>query len=299
MRVLIVGASGQLGSDLMRAFADQNPIGLDRKSLDIEKSSAISRTLGRYRPDLVINTAAFHNVEVCETQPERAFAVNALAVDDLAAQCALAGIALAHISTDYVFDGKARAPYPEDAATGPLSAYGASKLAGELLVKRHYDSYYIIRTSGLYGIRGSSVKGYTFIERILTQAQEGRPLDVVNDITFSPSYTRHVAEAVRRIVERGVYGTYHVTNDGRCTWYEFAREILAQAGISGELRETTSERFPTLARRPKFSALKHGAMDSLGLPLMPLWTDGIRDYLRERSAASAHATPAAAIRPTA
>jgi len=215
MRVLIVGAGGQLGSDLVRAFADLGPIGLDHKALDIEVPSSVSRTLARYRPTVVINTAAFHNVEVCETRPDRAFAVNALAADDLAAQCALAGAQLVHISTDYVFDGQSPVAYGEGSPTNPLSAYGTSKLAGELLIKRHLDDYFIIRTSGLYGIRGSSVKGYTFIERILTQASEGRPLDVVNDITFSPSYTRHVADAIRRIVERRVFGTYHVTNTGR------------------------------------------------------------------------------------
>jgi dTDP-4-dehydrorhamnose reductase len=288
MRVLIVGAGGQLGSDLVRAFADLGPIGLDHKALDIEVPSSVSRTLARYRPAVVINTAAFHNVEVCETRPDRAFAVNALAADDLAAQCALAGAQLVHISTDYVFDGQSPVAYGEGSPTNPLSAYGTSKLAGELLIKRHLDDYFIIRTSGLYGIRGSSVKGYTFIERILTQASEGRPLDVVNDITFSPSYTRHVADAIRRIVERRVFGTYHVTNTGQCTWYDFAREILLQAGISTELRETTSERFPTLARRPKFSALRHGAMDALGLPAMPSWSEGIRDYLRERQVAPAN-----------
>jgi dTDP-4-dehydrorhamnose reductase len=284
VRVLIIGAGGQLGSDLVRAFADLGPIGLDHKAVDIEVPSSVSRTLARYRPSLVINTAAFHNVEVCETRPDRAFAVNALAVDDLAAQCALAGAQLCHISTDYVFDGETKIPYNEYAPTNPLSAYGISKLAGELLIKRHLEEYFIIRTSGLYGIRGSSVKGYTFIERILTQASEGRPLDVVNDITFSPSYTRHVAEAIRRIVERRVFGTYHVTNTGQCTWYEFAREILTQAAITTDLRETTSERFPTLARRPKFSALRHGAMDALNFPAMPSWSEGIRDYLRERQA---------------
>ncbi len=284
MRVLIIGAGGQLGSDLVRVFADFGPIGLDHKAVDIEVSSSVSRTLARYRPNVVINTAAFHNVEVCETRPDRAFAVNALAVDDLAAQCALAGAQLCHISTDYVFDGETKIPYNEYAPTNPLSAYGISKLSGELLIKRHLEEYFIIRTSGLYGIRGSSVKGYTFIERILTQAAEGRPLDVVNDITFSPSYTKHVAEAIRRIVERRVFGTYHVTNTGQCTWYEFAREILAQAAITTDLRETTSERFPTLARRPKFSALRHGAMDALGFPAMPTWSEGIRDYLRERQA---------------
>ena len=284
MRVAIVGASGQLGSDLMGAFADLSPVGVDHKMFDIEAPSAISKLIARHKPDLIINTAAFHNVELCETRPDRAFAVNALAVDQLAAQCAVAGVALAHVSTDYVFDGDATSPYAEDAPARPLSAYGISKLAGELLVRRNLERAYVIRTSGLYGIRGSSTKGYTFIERILTTAERGDPLRVVTDITFSPSYTRHVAEAVRRIVETERFGTYHVTNAGNCTWYEFATEILRSAKIDAPIARTTSSEFPTLAKRPAFSALAHDAMDAAGLAPVPAWQEGITAYLRERGA---------------
>ena len=282
MRVAIVGASGQLGSDLMRSFADLSPVGVDHKMFDIEAPSAISKLIVRHKPDLIINTAAFHNVELCETRPDRAFAVNALAVDQLAAQCAASGVALAHVSTDYVFGGDAATPYVEDAATRPLSAYGISKLAGELLVRRNLDRAYVIRTSGLYGIRGSSTKGYTFIERILTTAERGDPLRVVTDITFSPSYTLHVADAVRRIVETGRFGTYHVTNAGECTWYEFATEILRRAKIDAPIARTTSSEFPTLAKRPAYSALAHAAMRAAGLAPVPAWQDGIAAYLEER-----------------
>ena len=283
MRVVVIGASGQLGSDLMRAFADTGPVGVDHKMFDIESPSAISALLVRHRPDLVINTAAFHNVELCETRPDRAFAVNALAVDQLAMQCAVAGVALAHVSTDYVFDGIARDPYPESAPTRPLSAYGISKLAGELLVRRNLDRAYVIRTSGLYGIRGSSTKGYTFIERILTTAERGDPLRVVTDITFSPSYTVHVAAAVRKIVETEHFGTYHVTNAGMCTWYDFATEILRAAKIDTPIARTTSSEFPTLAKRPAFSALAHDGMKSVGLDTVPDWRDGVAAYLAERA----------------
>ncbi len=283
MRVVIIGASGQLGSDLMRAFADVKPIGVDHKMFDIEMPSAISTMLVRHRPDLVINTAAFHNVELCETRPDRAFAVNALAVDGLAMQCAASGVALAHVSTDYVFDGTAHEPYPESAAARPLSAYGISKLAGELLVRRNLERAYVIRTSGLYGIRGSSTKGYTFIERILTTAERGDPLRVVTDITFSPSYTVHVAAAIRKIVETERFGTYHVTNAGQCTWYDFATEILRAAKLEAPVARTTSNEFPTLAKRPAFSALAHENMRSAGLDTVPDWRDGVAAYLSERS----------------
>jgi dTDP-4-dehydrorhamnose reductase len=269
----------------MRTFADLAPIGIDHKMFDIEIPSAISKMIARHRPDLIINTAAFHNVELCETRPDRALAVNALAVDQLAAQCNVAGVALAHISTDYVFDGAATTPYPENATARPLNAYGISKVAGELFIRRNLERAYVIRTSGLYGIRGSSTKGYTFIERILTTAERGEPLRVVTDITFSPSYTHHVAEAIRRIVETERFGTYHVTNAGECTWHEFATEILRQAKIDAPVARTTSHEFPTLAKRPAYSALAHAALDAAGLAPVPPWQDGIAAYIAERKPA--------------
>ncbi len=282
MRVAIVGASGQLGADLMHAFADRKPIGIEHRSVDIEIPQAVATLLLRHKPDLVINTAAFHNVELCETRPDRAMAVNALAVDQFAAQCAAANVVFAHISTDYVFDGETTRPYVEDDPCRPLSAYGISKYAGELLIRRSTERAYVFRTSGLYGIRGSSTKGYTFIDRMLTQAAEGRPLRVVDDVTFSPSFTRHVAASIRAIVDTGRFGTYHVTNAGACTWFAFATEILRQSDLAADLAATTQADFPSLARRPRYSALGHRALLELGLPEPPPWQDGIREYLAQR-----------------
>lgn len=282
MRVVIIGASGQLGSDLMRAFADVAPIGVDHKLFDIEVPAAISKLLVAHRPDLVINTAAFHNVELCETRPDRALAVNALAVDSLAGQCAAANVMLAHISTDYVFDGRTPTPYREDDATRPLSAYGISKLAGEHLVWRNLERAFVIRTSGLYGLRGSSTKGYTFVERVLKQAADGVPIRVVTDVTCAPSYTMHVAQGIRRIVERGVFGTYHVSNAGACSWYEFAQFALQAAGFDRSVEPVTAATFPSLARRPAYSVLANDAMATLGIAPLPSWQEGVVAYLTER-----------------
>ncbi len=268
----------------MRAFADDKPVGVDHAMVDIEAPSAIAKLLVHHRPDLVINTAAFHNVELCELRPDRAFAVNALAVDQLAAQCATAGAAFAQISTDFVFDGRARRPYAETDAPNPLSSYGISKYAGERLVQRHSERFFIFRTSGLYGIRGSSTKGYTFIDRILTQAAEGRPLRIVDDVTCSPSYTFDVATAIRAIVRYERYGVYHVTNSGACTWYEFAREILRQANLTTELTATTADAFPSLAKRPPYSALANEAALALGVTPPRSWQDAVGAYLSERDA---------------
>ena len=282
MRVLVVGASGQLGRELMKAFADTNPVGVDHALVDVEHPIAFATALRRHAPDLVINTAAFHNVELCETRPDRAFAVNALAVDACAAQCANAGISFAHVSTDYVFDGSATEPYDETAPARPINAYGISKYAGELLVARSAPRHYIFRTSGLYGIAGSSTKGYTFVERILTQAEAGKPLRVVDDVTFSPSYAPHVAATIRRVVESERFGTYHVTNAGACTWYEFATEALRCAGIAADVTAVTQATFPSIANRPPYSALANDAVAELGIEPAPPWTVGVAAYLAER-----------------
>lgn len=284
MKIVIIGAAGQLGSDLMDAFAKDAPIALDRKLFDIEEPTAMAKMLVQYEPELVINTAAFHNVELCETRPDRAMAINGLAVDALAMQCASAGATFAHVSTDYVFGGEADRPYRETDATNPINAYGISKLAGELFVRRASPKHFIFRTSGLYGIRGSSTKGYTFIERMLENAAAGKPLRVVDDVTFSPSYTRHVARTIAGVVATNAYGTYHVTNAGACTWFEFASEIFQQAGLAPDLSRTTQDAFPSLARRPRYSALAHAALETLRTENVPTWQDGVREYLSERDA---------------
>jgi dTDP-4-dehydrorhamnose reductase len=281
-RIVIIGASGQLGFDLMRAFADLGPIGVDHVTVDIERIDTISGMIARFKPTLVINTAAFHNVEHCEIHTDRAFAVNSVAIDSLAAQCEVSGIPLVHVSTDYIFDGLASEAYAEEAPANPINAYGISKLAGELLIRRRTERHFIVRTSGLYGLRGSSTKGYTFVERMLSQASAGQKLSVVDDMTFSPSFTLHVAEAIRAIVERGTFGTFHVTNTGQCTWYEFALEIFRQAGLAPDVTAVATEAFPSQARRPKFSPLRNAAIARLGLPPLPGWKEGIADYLAER-----------------
>jgi len=248
---VIVGASGQLGTDLLRAFAGRPVIGVDHAECDIEVPGMVEAMLETHRPSLVINTAAFHNVERCEREPDRAFAVNASAVANLATACSEAGTTLVQISTDYVFDGKAREPYAETDRADPINVYGISKRAGELAALRD-GRHYVVRTSGLYGLRGSSVKGMTFIERMLAKAHAGEEITVVDDITFSPSYTVHVAAAIREIVERAHPGLYHATNAGFCTWYDFAAEIFRQAKLTPLLHKARSSTAPGGARRPQF-----------------------------------------------
>ena len=185
------------------------------------------------------------------------------------------------ISTDYVFDGKAREPYAETDRADPINVYGISKRAGELATLRD-GRHYVVRTSGLYGLRGSSVKGMTFIERMLAKAQADEEITVVDDITFSPSYTVHVAAAMREIIEKAGPGIYHVSNTGACTWYQFAREILNQAGLHTRLSRSTSTFAAGVARRPTYSALAHNSIASEHLAAVPDWNRGIAEYLAER-----------------
>ena len=283
-KIVVIGASGQLGSDLVTALRDGFEVsGVDHAQVDIERPAAVAAMLARFRPDLVINTAAYHNVERCETHVDRAFAVNAVAIDGLALACGIAGSALLHVSTDYVFEGTSERPYTESDPTRARNVYGVSKRAGEVLAANRLAELWIVRTSGLYGLRGSSTKGYTFIERVIGQAQRGEAVRVVDDIVFSPSYTVHVARAIRAIVEAGApFGIYHATNAGSCTWHAFAAEVFSQLGLTPDFAATTSDAFPTYAQRPRNSALAHDALARAGLPAIASWRDGITDYLHSR-----------------
>ncbi len=281
-RVLLFGGSGQLGADIIRTWAGV-PISAPRRvETDVKDALQLALTFERVNPTLVINATAFHNVERCETEPEAAFAVNAVAVERLAELCAQRDCVFVTVSTDYVFSGQGARPYREDDQTGPLNAYGISKLAGELLAQRRGRKTLVIRTSGLYGTGVSSSKGYTFANKILSSAREGEPVRVVTDVIFSPSYTAHVAAALRALLNREVYGLYHVTNQGYASWFDFAVELFRQAGLDHPVEPISSAEWKSTVRRPIFSALDIGRIAALGVP-MPSWQDGITAYLHDRS----------------
>jgi dTDP-4-dehydrorhamnose reductase len=281
-RVAVIGASGQLGTDLMREFSDVGPIALEHRVVDLEEPSSVLQALRNAKPTLLINTAAYHNVELCESFPQRAFAVNALGVDTLASICAAHGIVFAHISTDYVFSGTSDRPYGEADEANPINVYGCSKRAGEQLMSRHAREQYIFRTSGLFGTAQSS-KGPNFVERILRSAESGMPLRVVDDVTMSPSFTQHVAAGVRRIVENAPYGLYHVSNSGACTWYDLAVEAIHSSGMQRDVERIQSPT-ETTPRRPRMSALRHDAITAAGLTDLPDWRDAVAEYVARRTA---------------
>lgn len=280
--IAVIGASGQLGHDLVTAFSDVETAALTHQDIAIEDRGAVTSMLERLKPSAVINTAAFHKVPQCETNQSQALLINAVGVNNVASECALREIPFLTVSTDYVFDGEKGSPYVESDEPHPVNVYGVTKLAGELLARSSNPQTYIVRTSGLFGALGSRSKGYTFIDRILSQAREGIKIRVVADMRFSPSYTRDVAAAIRRIIESGAFGVYHVTNSGNCTWFEFAQHALRCAGMDYAIEPIASSSWNDGVRRPRDSSLQHQFFDEQRLGSLPDWHDAVERYLTER-----------------
>lgn len=283
MRVLISGGRGQLAADLIRSFERNDIAAPGRDELDVTAPDAIDAAMERWQPDVVVNTAAFHKVDLCEEEPEQSFAVNAAAPQRLAAACRRREATLVHISTDYVFNGQKRAPYVEQDVVDPLSVYGASKAAGEMAVRCTLDRHILVRTTGLYGVGGMRTGHGNFVETMLRLGGEGRELSVVGDQILTPSYTRDVADIIARLVEIDAHGTFHVTNSGECSWYEFAAEIFRLSGQAATLSRTTQAERPVPARRPAYSVLGHGGLMRLGIPEPQPWRDALAAYLDERA----------------
>lgn len=281
-RVMLLGANGQLGSDLVKVLDGEKLIALAHRDVDICEPVGVRETLRRYRPDMVINTAAYHKVDECEVNVERTFAVNVYGVRNLALACREHDCALFHMSTDYVFDGRKGEPYVETDLPNPVNVYGIAKLAGEYFVRYILDSYFIVRSSGLYGVAGSSGKGGNFIELMLRLVREGREIKVVNDQILSPTYTVDLARKVGELIRTTHFGLYHVTNSGACSWYEFAKKIFELSGVEANLAPTTTEAFGAVANRPRYSVLRNEALGKIGMDDMRSWDQALGAYLQER-----------------
>ena len=282
MTTLLIGANGQLGSELRQAFSNHDLIPLTHADLELTNPIQVRETLSKYRPRLILNTAAYHRVDECEDFPERAFAVNTMAIRDLAIAAKEIGAVLVHFSTDYVFDGQQRSPYREVDRPGPLSVYATSKLAGEYFIQAVLERYYLIRTCGLYGLAGSRSKAGNFVETMLRLAAEGREIRVVGDQIVTPTSVKDLARKVRQLVETDAYGLYHITNRGGCSWYQFARTIFDLAGLTPDLIETTSAAYDARAARPAYSVLDNANLRSLGLDDLRSWQDALKAYLADR-----------------
>ena len=285
MKVLVTGASGQLGTDLCRILTDSELVPLTHKDIEISDISSVKQAFNKYKPDIVVNTAAYVRVDDCENEKEKAFRVNALGARNVAVVAQELGARLVHLSTDYVFGGEAEprtTPYTEFDTPVPLSIYGKSKLAGENLVRQFCLRHFIVRASGLFGVAGSSGKGGNFIETMLRLARERDELRVVNDQVFSPTYTRDLAQKIAELITTEYYGIFHITNKGVCSWYEFTAEILKLAGIKTTVVPITSDQYPQEARRPRYSVLDNYHLRLLGMDDMSPWQDALKDYLVAR-----------------
>ncbi len=283
MQVLIIGARGQLGTDLIKAFDDCQIIQYTSDDLDITDEASVQQQIAFSAPDLVINAAAFTRVDECEREHIRAFEVNALGPRNLALSCKKWDIPLVHVSTNYVFDGFKDSPYIEDDPASPLNAYGVSKLAGEHYLNSLWEKNYIVRVAGLFGLTPSRMKGTNFVEAMLRLGSKGNPLRIVSDESLSPTYTTDAADVIRRLVETNNFGAYHVTNSGGCTWMEFAQEIFDQSNMSVQLVPVTASDYGAPARRPVNSCLDNSKIIGLGLGPLRSWQDALRDYLQHRT----------------
>ncbi len=280
-KVLITGANGMLASDLIPLLQDSDfqVYPYTRKELDISNPDSVDEAMDQCQPDVLINCAAYTQVDKCETETEKAFQVNRDALAHLVKGCRRYDTLLVHISTDYVFDGRQKTPYHEGDPTHPLSVYGQSKLEGEQTIVDSYDSHLILRASWLYGILGHS-----FVKTIIRIATERETLNIVNDQFGSPTHTINLSKAIIHLLERNAKGLYHYSDDGICSWYDFACEIIEEMKSKGfplavkEVNAIATSEYPLPAVRPQYSLLsKEKYKGTTGLAL-PHWKDGLKDF---------------------
>ena len=278
MRLLITGAGGQLGRELTRRASDHavSVVGLTQDECDITDRRAVGLALDEHRPTVLVNCAAWTDVDGAESHGDEAYVVNAAAPGILAGECSTRDILLLHLSTDYVFPGDSNAPIPETAVPAPLSVYGASKLAGEQAIRAATARYLIVRTSGLYGCDGPN-----FVLKVLRRAASGAELRVVTDQLTAPTWTAHLAPALMRLLELDVTGTYHLTNSGAASWYDVAALVVAIAGYTASTNRITAADLAAPARRPHHALLDNLAWRQLGEPPLPPWEAGVRGYMDE------------------
>lgn len=284
MRLLLIGRSGQLGGDLLRNNTGHDIAAPERGELDITRPEQVRAAIARHRPDLVVNCAAFHNVPLCEEQPEQAFRVNCIAVRDLANACREANARLFTFSSDYVFRGDRGSPYGEDDLPGPVQVYGISRLAGEhAALAAAPEHAVVIRTCGLYGESGARSKGGNFVDGRVADARAGKTIEMASEQIVAPTSTADLSRAVLALaaVPALAPGIYHLVNEGQCSWYELTVAIVEILGLPGRVVPVDRRGRTGNMRRPLYSVLANHKARRLGITLPP-WRDALERYLRRR-----------------
>ena len=278
MHTVILGARGQLGRDLVRSYGVTGTVtGLDQEDLDIADADAIQRALCDAKPNLVINAAAYTDVEAAEDDRARAFETNETGAGVIAEAAQALNVPLVYYSTDFVFDGRKEVPYEPDDPIAPKGVYAESKAAGEQATRERCDAHYVIRTAWVYGPGGNN-----FVEKILRAAETRPSLNVVSDEVGSPTYTADLVRATQAVCATGAYGTYHAVNTGVCSRYEFAQSIVSYAGLDTAIEPCGAADFPSTAPRPADSVVSNAKLERVSGFTMPPWQEALQDYMNRR-----------------
>lgn len=276
MKVLVTGVRGQLGYDVVNELKKRNheAVGVDINEMDITDSDSVERVITKEKPDAVIHCAAYTAVDAAEENKELCMRVNAEGTENIAKACKKIDAKMIYISTDYVFDGEGERPWEPEDERAPLNVYGLSKYEGELAVEKYLEKYFIVRIAWVFGVNGNN-----FIKTMLKLGKTKDEISVVNDQIGSPTYTYDLARLLVDMAESNKYGKYHATNEGLCTWYEFACEIFKQANIEVKVKPVTSDMFPSKAKRPHNSRMEKIKLDENGFTRLPDWKDALSRYL--------------------
>ena len=278
MRVLVTGVKGQLGHDVMNELEKRGyeGIGVDVEEMDITDRETVERVMREVHPDKVVHCAAWTSVDDAEDKVELCRKINAYGTENIARMCKELSAPMIYLSTDYVFDGEGTRPWEPDDERHPLNVYGQTKYEGELAVEKYLDAYFIVRIAWVFGVNGKN-----FIKTMLRLSETHDTITVVDDQVGSPTYTYDLARLLVDMLETEKYGRYHATNEGLCSWYEFAKEIFRQAGREVKVIPVSSEEYPAKAKRPHNSRMNKDKLREMGFAPLPAWEDALSRYLKE------------------
>jgi dTDP-4-dehydrorhamnose reductase len=277
MKIIVTGASGQIGSDLVTTLQNKHEVfGLNRNQLDVTDSYECLSVVESIQPDVIIHCAAYTSVDLAETEKEKVFLVNAMGTRNIAIAAEKVQAKVCYISTDYVFDGRTDKPYQEKDQTDPQSVYGKSKLAGEEFIQTICSKFFIVRTSWVFGLHGNN-----FVKTMIKLASEKDSIKVVKDQVGSPTYTLDLSHFLSDLIETEKYGIYHATNSGHCSWYEYAKAVFEESNIAVEVVPCSTSEFPRPAPRPSYSVLEHSSIRSNGFIDLRHWRIALQQYIKE------------------